>query len=295
MILLVSPLKPAKQGKVRDIYDFGDKLVIVATDRISAYDSILPDEIPHKGKTLTLLSIYWFERTKHIVKNHFISADVSDFPQELWAQKDYLQGRSMLVKKAEVIPIECVVRGYLAGSGWKEYQKDGTVCGVKLPDGLRESDKLPELIFTPAIKAETGHDENISFEKAVTIMGEKTAEELRNLSIELYKFAANEAEAKGVIIADTKFEFGKWQDEIILIDEIFTPDSSRFWAVADYVTGGPQKSFDKQFVRDYLDSIGWDHEPPAPRLLSQVIEETSKKYIEAYERITGKKFVDCDS
>ncbi|MDP3014794.1 MAG: phosphoribosylaminoimidazolesuccinocarboxamide synthase, partial [Candidatus Subteraquimicrobiales bacterium] len=288
-----SPLKPSKQGKVRDIYDFGDRLVIVATDRISAYDSILPDDILYKGKILTYLSLYWFEETKHIVENHFISADVSYFPQELQGQADYLRGRSMLVRKAEVIPIECVVRGYLSGSGWKEYQKTGSVCGVSLPEGLKESDKLPEPIFTPATKAESGHDENISFKGAVEIVGLKTAEELRDLSLKLYKFVAAKTEERGIIIADTKFEFGKYKGKTILIDEIFTPDSSRFWAVADYKSSGPQKSFDKQFVRDYLDSIGWNHEPPMPRLPLDVIEETSKKYIEAYERITGKKFSDC--
>jgi len=284
-------LKPTKQGKVRDIYDFGDRLVIVATDRISAYDSILPDDIPYKGKVLTALSFYWFKRTKHIVENHLISLDVNDFPDELKYQADYLNGRSMLVKKADVYPVECVVRGYLAGSGWKEYKENGTVCGIELLKGLRESDKLPKPIFTPATKAESGHDENISFEKAVEILGADVAEELRDLSIKLYEFAAAEAESKGIIIADTKFEFGRYQGKIIIVDEIFTPDSSRFWAVSDYEPEKSLDSFDKQFVRDYLDEIGWNHEPPPPYLSTEVIEGTSKKYMEAYERITGKEFV----
>jgi len=265
---------------------------MVATDRISAYDSILLDDIPYKGKVLTALSLYWFKRVKHIVENHFISSDVNDFPDELKEQADYLDSRSMLVKKADVYPIECVVRGYLAGSGWKEYKKSGTVCGIELPKRLRESDKLPKPIFTPATKAESGHDENVSFEKAAEILGADVAEELRNLSIKLYEFAVAEAESKGIIIADTKFEFGRFQDKTIIVDEIFTPDSSRFWAVLDYEPGKSQNSFDKQFVRDYLDEIGWDHEPPPPHLSSEVIEETSKKYIEAYERVTGEKFED---
>ncbi len=265
---------------------------MVATDRISAYDSILLDDIPYKGKVLTALSLYWFKRVKHIVENHLISSDVNDFPDELKEQADYLDGRSMLVKKADVYPIECVVRGYLAGSGWKEYKKSGTVCGIELPKRLRESDKLPKPIFTPATKAESGHDENVSFEKAAEILGADVAEELRNLSIKLYEFAVAEAESKGIIIADTKFEFGRFQDKTIIVDEIFTPDSSRFWAVLDYEPGKSQNSFDKQFVRDYLDEIGWDHEPPPPHLSSEVIEETSKKYIEAYERVTGEKFED---
>ncbi len=287
----ITLLKPTKQGKVRDIYDFGNRLVIVATDRISAYDSILPDDIPYKGKVLTALSLYWFGRTEHIVKNHLISVNIDDFPIELKDQINYLDGRSMLVKKTDVYPVECVVRGYLSGSGWKEYKKSGTICGIELPKGLKESDKLPRPIFTPATKAESGHDENISFEKAAKILSADVAEELRDLSIKLYEFAAAEAESKGIIIADTKFEFGKLHGKTIIIDEVFTPDSSRFWTVDDYKSGWPQKSFDKQFVRDYLDEIGWDHEPPPPHLSLEVIEETSKKYIEAYERITGKEFI----
>lgn len=265
-------------------------MVVVATDRISAYDSILPDDIPYKGKVLTALSLYWFERTKHIVKNHLISSDIRDFPDELKDQADYLKGRSMLVKKADVYSVECIVRGYLSGSGWREYKKNGRVCGIELPKGLKESDKLPRPIFTPTTKEESGHDENISFEEAVKVLGADVAEELRDLSIKLYEFAAAEAESKGIIIADTKFEFGRFQGKTIIVDEIFTPDSSRFWAIDGYQPGGPQKSFDKQFVRDYLDEIGWDHEPPPPHLSPEVIEETSKKYIEAYERIAGKEF-----
>ncbi|MDI6892662.1 MAG: phosphoribosylaminoimidazolesuccinocarboxamide synthase [Actinomycetota bacterium] len=289
---LAEILKPTKRGKVRDIFDFGDKLLIVATDRISAYDCVLPNEIPLKGKILTQLSVYWFERTHHIVENHLISTDISRFPPPLAGHADYLEGRSMLVKRTEVIPVECVVRGYLSGSGWREYGETGSICGIPLPEGLRESEKLPFPIFTSTTKATSGHDESISFERMTELIGEERAEELKRVSLELYKFAVREAESKGIIIADTKFEFGRWRGKTILIDEIFTPDSSRFWAVADYSPGGPQGSFDKQFVRDWLDSTGWNHEPPPPSLPKSVIKQTTRRYIEAYERITGRKFAD---
>lgn len=281
-------IKPTKQGKVRDIYDFGDRLVLVATDRISAYDSILPDDIPNKGRVLTLLSAFWFSKTDHIIKNHLISTDVGDLPVELEGQEDYLKGRSMLVKKSEVYPVECVVRGYLSGSAWSEYKKSGSVCGIGLPKGLVESDKLAEPIFTPSTKAESGHDENISFEEMEEIIGKETALRLREVSISLYKFASKFSEERGIIIADTKFEFGE-HDGPMLIDELFTPDSSRFWDKAEYNPGRGQKSFDKQFVRDYLDEIGWDHEPPAPHLPGEVIKGTSDKYLEAFRRITGEE------
>ncbi len=281
--------KGGSKGKVRDIYDFGDRLVLVATDRISAYDSVLPDDIPKKGEVLTTLSVFWFNKTQDIIKNHLISASTFDFPIELKAQEEHLKGRSMLVKKTRVYPVECIVRGYLSGSAFSEYKAKGTVSGIKLPAGLVESDELAEPIFTPSTKAESGHDENITFEEMKEIIGEELAIRLKEASLALYKFAADFAEARGIIIADTKFEFGELDGEPILIDEIFTPDSSRFWDKEDYEPGRSQKSFDKQFVRDYLDEIGWDHEPPAPHLSQEVIEETSKKYLEAYKRLTGRE------
>ncbi|MDI6800180.1 MAG: phosphoribosylaminoimidazolesuccinocarboxamide synthase [Actinomycetota bacterium] len=282
-------IKPAKQGKVRDIYDFGDRLVLVATDRISAYDSILPDDIPSKGRVLTLLSAFWFGKTQDIIKNHLISTEVGDLPVELESMEEHLKGRSMLVKQAQVYPVECVVRGYLSGSAWSEYKKMGSVCGIELAKGLVESDKLFEPIFTPSTKAESGHDENITFDQMQEIVGEKIAARLKEASIKLYKFASEFAEERGIIIADTKFEFGEFEGEPMLIDEIFTPDSSRFWDKAEYCPGCSQKSFDKQFVRDYLDEIGWNHEPPAPRLSEEVIEGTRKRYLEAFRRLTGEE------
>lgn len=282
--------KPDYQGKVRDIYDLGDKLLLVATDRISAFDYILPDEIPHKGQVLTQLSVFWFGLLDGVVENHLISADVKDLPAEFQDDADYLRGRFMLVKKAEMFPIECIVRGYLAGSGLAEYEKEGTVCGIPLPNGLKNSDKLPQSIFTPSTKADIGgHDENISFERAVEIIGETDAQELQRLSLHIYDTAAQYALDRGIIIADTKFEFGQIDGKIVLGDEVLTPDSSRFWAVDDYEPGRSQASFDKQYVRDWL-SANWDKTGEPPHLPKEVIENTSKKYIQAYELITGSPF-----
>ena len=282
--------KPDYQGKVRDIWDLGDQLLLVATDRISAFDYILPDEIPHKGQVLTQLSVFWFGLTDGIVDNHLISADVADLPEEFASEADYLRGRFMLVKKAEMFPVECIVRGYLAGSGLAEYERSGTVCGIRLPEGLINSSKLPEAIFTPSTKAEIGdHDENISFERCVEIIGEDDAQELSRLSLAVYNTAADYARERGIIIADTKFEFGRAGDSIILGDEVLTPDSSRFWAVDDYESGRSQASFDKQYVRDWL-SANWDKTGEPPHLPADVIARTSEKYIQAYELITGQAF-----
>lgn len=274
------------RGKVRDIYDFGDRLLIVATDRISAFDVVMPNPIPDKGKILTQLSKFWFDLTKEIVPNHVISTHLKDFPPECQAYEEILRGRSMLVVKTDPLPIECVVRGYLAGSGWEEYKKTGGVCGIGLPKGLLESSKLEEPIFTPATKAEIGqHDENITFEEMRKIVGKDLAEKLRTLSIAIYKKARDYAERRGILVADTKMEFGMKDGELLLIDELLTPDSSRFWPRDEYRPGGPQKSFDKQFLRDYLISINWNRTPPAPELPEAVIEKTRQKYSEAYERL----------
>jgi phosphoribosylaminoimidazole-succinocarboxamide synthase len=275
------------KGKVRDNYDLGDQILMVTTDRISAFDSVLGSGIPFKGKTLNSLSVFWFNKMKDIVDNHLITADVDEYPEAVQKYKDQLEGRSMLVKKTKPILVECVVRGYLAGSGWKSYQKDQSVCGIQLPDGLRESDRLPEPMFTPAIKAETGHDENISEKKSAEITGKDVTDFLKETSIKIYEKASKHAESAGIIIADTKFEFGFLGDEIILIDEILTPDSSRFWPKDDYEPGRSQNSFDKQYVRDYLVKSGWNKEPPGPPLPEDVILETSKKYREAYRLLTG--------
>lgn len=276
------------RGKVRDIYDLNDKLLIVATDRISAFDSVLPCGIPYKGKVLNLISVYWFNFTRDIIKNHLITSDVSKFPDKLREHSELLKDRSMLVKKAERIDIECVVRGYIAGSAWEEYKRKGSVCGISLPEGLSESERLPEPIFTPAIKAKTGHDVNVTEEKVAELVGEDLKDELKEKSIAIYEKAFKEAESKGIIIADSKFEFGMYDDELILIDELLTPDSSRFWSLEDYQPGMPQKSFDKQFIRDYLVDIGWNKEPPAPSLPDHIVQKTIQKYLEAYERITGR-------
>jgi len=276
------------RGKVRDIYDLGERLLIVATDRISAFDVVMPNGIPDKGRVLTAMSRFWFNFTNDIVENHFITADVSDYPEALRPHSQVLEGRSMLVKRAEVVPIECVVRGYLAGSGWREYQESGTVCGIELPDGLRESDRLPEAIFTPATKAASGHDENISPERAAQLVGADAYRQLETLSLALYRRAADHARQRGIIIADTKFEFGRYEDRLILIDEVLTPDSSRFWPANEYQPGRPQRSFDKQPVRDYLDSLDWDKRPPAPELPREVVEGTSKRYREALWLLTGR-------
>ena len=283
-------IKPDAQGKVRDIYDLGDKLLMVATDRISAFDYILEDEIPHKGAVLTQISLFSLEQLKDVIGNHLISADVTDLPEQFKPYADYLRGRFMLVKKAEMFPVECIVRGYLAGSGLKEYQKQGTVCGIQLPEGLVNSSKLPEPIFTPSTKAEIGdHDENISFERCAEILGEDAATQLRDLAIKVYSVARDHAAENGIIIADTKFEFGVIDGQIILADEVLTPDSSRFWPGDAYEPGRDQASFDKQYVRDWLNA-NWDRQGNPPHLPQEVIERTSQKYIAAYEKISGKKF-----
>ena len=283
-------IKPDAQGKVRDIYDLGDKLLMVATDRISAFDYILEDEIPHKGAVLTQISLFWLEQLKDVIGNHLISADVADLPEQFKPYADYLRGRFMLVKKAEMFPVECIVRGYLAGSGLKEYQKQGTVCGIQLPEGLVNSSKLPEPIFTPSTKAEIGdHDENISFERCAEILGEDAATQLRDLAIKVYSVARDHAAENGIIIADTKFEFGVIDGQIILADEVLTPDSSRFWPGDAYKPGRDQASFDKQYVRDWLNA-NWDRQGNPPHLPQEVIERTSQKYIAAYEKISGRKF-----
>ena len=285
-------MRPDSHGKVRDIYDCGDKLLMVASDRISAFDFILPDEIPHKGEILTRISAFWFNRFKDLMPNHMISCDVADLPEEFQQYSDYLAGRSMLVKKAQTVPIECIVRGYLTGSGKKTYDQDGTVCGIKLPEGLTEASKLPEPIFTPSTKAEIGdHDENISFERCAEIIGDEAAAELRDAAIKVYTAARDHAADHGIIIADTKFEFGRVDGRLILADEVLTPDSSRFWPGDEYEPGKSQSSFDKQYVRDWL-TAHWDKESGTkpPRLPEDVIKRTSEKYIEAYEKITGEKF-----
>ncbi|MFY9586465.1 MAG: phosphoribosylaminoimidazolesuccinocarboxamide synthase [Actinomycetota bacterium] len=287
---MLDGLQLVKQGKVREMYRTQAGIVMVASDRISAYDVVLPTDIPDKGAVLTGLSAYWFERTKGIVPNHEISTQVDDYPPEAKQHANELRGRSMLVRETEPVPIECVARGYITGSGWKEYQKTGSVCGIALPKGLTESDQLPEPIFTPATKAETGHDENITFEQAAEIAGKDTMTALRDFTLELYTTAAEHARERGIIIADTKFEFGLVDGDIILIDEALTPDSSRFWPASEYEPGRGQPSFDKQYVRDWLDASGWDHSPPGPDLPADVVQQTRAKYVEAYERVTGKSF-----
>ncbi len=278
------------RGKVRDIYEAGPDLLMVATDRISAFDVVLPQSIPGKGQVLTGLSIYWFERTSDIVPNHLITADVERFPREARREGDWLAGRAMLVRRARVIPIECVARGYLSGSGWKEYRSTGRVGGIELPPGLVEADRLPEPIFTPATKEATGHDVNISLEEAAARVGKGLAERLKELTLTLYEFAARHALDRGIILADTKFEFGFAEGELILVDEALTPDSSRFWPADRYAAGAPQPSFDKQYVRDWLEAAGWNHEPPPPELPGEVVERTGGRYREAYERIAGEPF-----
>jgi len=285
-------LRPDTQGKVRDIYDLGDRLLLVASDRISAFDVVLDQPIPHKGEVLTKLSLFWFDLLGDIVPNHFLSADVADLPDQFAPHADWLAGRFMLVKKARVFPVECIVRGYLAGSGWKEYQRNGTVCGMPLGGHMRESDKLDEPLFTPSTKAEIGeHDMNITFEEAAEIVGPQAAEALDRTSVALYERARSHAAERGIIIADTKFEFGDIDGEITLVDEVLTPDSSRFWPADDYEPGRGQASFDKQYVRDWLEASGWDKTPPPPTLPDEIVEGTSKRYIEAYEKITGRTFV----
>lgn len=282
---------PIRSGKVREIYQAGENLIIVSSDRISAFDCILPTIIPDKGKILTTLSVFWFEQTQGVIANHVLSDNVAEFPAPFNEMRDW-QGRALLVRRAQVLPIECVVRGYLAGSGWKDYKASGTISGVALPDGLRESEQLPEPIFTPSTKAEVGagHDEPVSFEVVAETVGAERAAQLREISLRLYNFAAAYARERGVILADTKFEFGLVGDELILIDEIFTPDSSRFWDEQEYSVGRAQHSFDKQFVRDYLETLDWDKTPPAPELPAPIVEQTAAKYREAYERLTSREW-----
>jgi phosphoribosylaminoimidazole-succinocarboxamide synthase len=283
----LSGVKLHGRGKVRDIYDLGDHFLIVATDRLSAFDVVLPSPIPNKGKVLTQMSAFWFDRFKDVVPNHVVSTDVGKYPQNLHQFRDQLQGRSMLVKKAEVFPVECVARGFLTGSGLKDYNKTGSVCGIKLPPGLRDSDRLPEPIFTPATKAETGHDENISEEQAAKIIGQDTVRRLKELTLQLYSRGVEYARTRGIIVCDTKFEFGLIDGRISIVDEMLTPDSSRFWPADQYSPGKPQPSFDKQFVRDYLEKIGWNKQPPAPELPDDIVKATSAKYVEALRLLTG--------
>ena len=281
-------LKLHASGKVRDVYSVdADHLLFVATDRISAFDYILATGIPNKGRVLTQISLFWFEFLRDIVPNHVATADVNQYPEVLRKYAAQLRGRSMLVKRAEMFPVECVARGYLSGSGWKEYQASGSVCGIKLPTGLRDSEQLPEPIFTPATKAQSGHDENISFDRMVEILGRETSETLRDLTLRIYKKAADYAKTRGIILADTKFEFGVTAAGITLADEVLTPDSSRFWPADTYAPGKAQNSYDKQYVRDYLESIKWNKQPPAPALPAEVAHKTSEKYMDAYKRLTG--------
>ncbi len=282
-----SGIMPAARGKVRDIYDLGDKLLIVATDRLSAFDVVLPTPIPDKGRVLTQLSLFWFNLLKDVAPNHVLSA--TDFPAPFDSHKDDLAGRSMVVRKAQPLPIECVVRGYVSGSGWKDYRATGKICGIALPVGLRESDRLPQPIFTPATKAAVGHDENISFEQAASLIGKELAERVRAISLEIYRRASAYAEPRGILLADTKFEFGLFHNDLIWIDEALTPDSSRFWPAAQYKPGGPQPSFDKQFVRDYLERVQWSKTPPGPELPAEVVAATRAKYREAYRILAGRE------
>ena len=287
----LSSLPLFNRGKVRDIYDLGDKLLLVASDRLSAFDVVMPTPIPGKGRVLTALSFFWFDFLKDDMETHIVEQSLPEVVPDYADHAEELEGRTTLALKAEPALIECVVRGYLAGSGWKEYQQSGTVCGIELPEGLTESAKLPEPIFTPATKAETGHDENVSFERAAEVVGQAYAEELRQKSLAIYQRAADYALGKGIIIADTKFEFGKVDGRTVLIDEVLTPDSSRFWPHDVYEPGKSQPSFDKQFVRDYLETLDWDKEPPGPELPPEIVEKTTEKYLEAAERLTGTKLV----
>jgi len=283
-------LKMVNRGKVREIYDLGEYLMMVTSDRISAFDVIMDQGIPYKGQVLNTFSKFWFDQMEDIIPNHIISTDIADFPAETHKYREQLEGRSMLVKKAEPLPVECIVRGYISGSGWKEYQQMGTICGIALPAGLKESQILPETIFTPSTKAELGdHDENISFEETVKLIGPEMADKVRNISIEIYERARQVADEKGIIIADTKFEFGLIDGELIWIDEALSPDSSRFWPKDQYQAGGPQMSFDKQFVRDYLETLDWGKVAPPPPLPDEIVEKTSEKYREALFRIAGIK------
>jgi phosphoribosylaminoimidazole-succinocarboxamide synthase len=280
-------VKFLRRGKVRDVYEIDDYLLIIATDRVSAFDVVLPNGIPNKGRILTQISIYWFNQMKDLIENHIVATNVNDYPQVLHKYKDILEGRSMLVKRAKPMPVECIVRGYLSGSGWKEYKEKGTVCGIKLPEGFVESSRLDEPIFTPSTKAEEGHDINISFDETKKIVGDDTANKLRAISLKIYKKARAMAEKKGIIIADTKMEFGLYNDKLILIDEVLTPDSSRFWSMKDYMPGKSQDSFDKQIVRDYLLTLDWNQTYPGPRLPDEIVEKTAARYREILEILTG--------
>jgi phosphoribosylaminoimidazole-succinocarboxamide synthase len=284
----LNDIKLLRRGKVRDIYDLGEYLLLVASDRVSAFDVVLPNGIPGKGKILTQISIFWFNEMKDIISNHLIATDVKDFPAVCHKYSDQLEGRSMLVKKSKPLPVECIVRGYLSGSGWKEYKEKGTVCGIKLKNDLLESAKLDEPIFTPSTKADEGHDINISFDEAKKILGQEMAEKVRELSLRIYKKAGSLAEKRGIIIADTKFEFGTYNNELILIDEILTPDSSRFWSARDYRVGKGQDSFDKQIVRDYLLTLNWNQQPPGPKLPEDIIEKAGARYKEILGILTGR-------
>lgn len=277
------------RGKVRDVYAVASDLLFIATDRISAFDCVLGSGIPNKGRVLTQMSLFWFDYLKDLVPNHLLTADTNQYPSSLHAYQSLLDGRSMLVKRAEMIPVECVARGYLAGSGWKEYQSSGTVCGIALPPGLQDGDRLPEPIFTPAAKAQSGHDENISFAVVVDQIGEAPAQQLRTLTLAIYERAAGYAAARGILLADTKFEFGFVGDDLVLADEVLTPDSSRWWPAETWRPGGAQVSYDKQFVRDYLETLSWNKQPPAPALPEDVIQRTSEKYQEAYAKLTGSR------
>ncbi len=280
-----------RRGKVRDVYEVDNDLLIVATDRVSAFDVVMPTGIPDKGKVLTQLSVFWFQATQEIVANHLRTVNVNEYPESLQPHRELLELRSMLVRRTQPIPFECVVRGYLYGSGWKEYQQKGSVCDIPLPPGLSQADKLPEPIFTPATKAESGHDINVSMEVVANEMGSELANRLKDISLQLYSYGRTEAETKGIIIADTKFEFGQVGDELILIDEILTPDSSRFWPSDTYQPGRSQPSFDKQFVRDYLEELDWDKTPPGPELPGDVVSGTRERYLQAYQNLTKKALV----
>ena len=284
-------LKLFRRGKVRDVYDLGDKLLIISTDRISCFDVVLPCGIPNKGKVLTNISAFWFDLIKDIIGHHLITADVDKYPSVLKKYKPVLAGRSMLVFKTKPLPVECVVRGYLSGSGWKEYKEKQSVCGIGLPEGLRESDKLPEAIFTPSTKADVGHDQNVNQKYVENLVGIDYASSLKKISLDVYRKACDYAWQKGIIIADTKFEFGMYNNKMIIIDEALTPDSSRFWPRDDYQPGKAQPSFDKQFVRDYLETLDWNKTPPAPALPKEIIQKTTEKYLDAYRKLTGKELI----
>ncbi len=284
-------IKPWKIGKVREMYDLGDKILLVVTDRISAFDCVFPNLIPEKGRVLNSISAFWFDFTADVVKNHMITMDVTQYPAPFNKYSDELEGRSMLVKKVEIVPAECIVRGYLEGSGLKDYRRTGSICGIELPKGMKQAEKLPEPVFTPSTKAEEGHDLNVTYEELCNDIGTELAEKLKNTSLALYKKVSEYALSRGLILADTKFEFGMLDGELVVADEMFTPDSSRFWDAADYEPGRAQKSFDKQYLREYLETLDWDKTPPAPELPADVIERTTQKYLEAYSILTGKEQV----